>query len=295
MSRYRFVDAHRAEFPLRLLLSTAEVPASSYHYWDRTGRAATAQREAETDRLTGLIRAVFEWSGRTYGADRVRAELARRGTRVSGRRVAELMAAAGLAGLSGREQTTTTTRRDRLAAVHPDLVERQFLAAAPDLIWYGDITYIWVEDKFFYLATVLDAATKEVLGWALADNMRAGLVVDALNRAVQRRRGAVAGVIFHSDRGSQYTSTEFAAACARHGIRQSMGRTGVCWDNAAAESFFSTLKRELVRRFRWRTVKDLKRGLFQWIETWYNRRRLHSSIGYLPPVEAYQAHIDRAA
>jgi transposase InsO family protein len=294
VSRYRFVDAHRAEFPLRLLLSTAEIPESSYHYWDRAGRAATAAREAEADRLSGLITAVFEWSGRTYGADRVRAELARRGTRVSGRRVAELMAAAGLAGLSGREQTTTTTRRDRLAAVHPDLVDRQFLAAAPNLLWYGDITYIWVEDKFFYLATVIDAATKEVLGWALADNMRAGLVVDALNRAVHRRGGA-AGVIFHSDRGSQYTSAEFAAVCARHEIRQSMGRTGVCWDNAAAESFFSTLKRELVRRFRWRSAKDLKQGLFQWIETWYNRRRLHSSIGYRPPVEAYQAHLDRAA
>jgi transposase InsO family protein len=271
------------------------VASSSYHYWDRRGRAAAAAREAAADRLSGLIREVFEWSGRTYGADRVRAELARRGTRVSVRRVAELMAAAGLAGLSGRERTTTTTRRDRLAAPFPDLVDRQFLAAAPNLLWYGDITYIWVEDKFFYLATVLDAATKEVLGWALADNMRTGLIVDALNRAVRRRGGAAGGVIFHSDRGSQYTSAEFAAVCAGHGVRQSMGRTGVCWDNAAAESFLSTLKRELVRRFRWRTAKELKRGLFQWIETWYNRRRLHSSIGYRPPVEAYQAHIDRAA
>jgi transposase InsO family protein len=292
---YRFVDAHRANYPLRLLLRTAELPASSYHYWDRTGRDATAARDARAARLSGLIRAVFDWSGRTYGADRVRAELARRGTQVSARRVAELMAAAGLAGLSGRERTTTTTRRDRFAVVHADLVDRQFLAAAPDRIWYGDITYIWVQDKFYYLATVLDAATKEVLGWSLADNMRAGLVADALNRAVQRRHGVPPGIIFHSDRGSQYTSIDFAAECARHGIRQSMGRTGVCWDNAAAESFFSTLKRELIRRFDWRNAKHLRRGLFQWIETWYNQRRLHSSIGYRPPAEAYQAHLAQAA
>jgi transposase InsO family protein len=198
------------------------------------------------------------------------------------------MASVGIVGLTGRERSTTTTRRDRLAAPFPDLVGGEFTPATPDTLWYGDVTYIWVGTRFWYLATVIDAASKELVGWCFDDHMRTELVTTALQRAVARRGGVGAGLIFHSDRGSQYTSSDYGALCAAYKIRQSMGRRGVCFDNAAAESFFASLKRELVDRFRWDDPKILALSLFNWIESWYNRRRLHSSIGYRPPVEAYE-------
>ena len=154
-------------------------------------------------------------------------------------------------------------------------------------MWYGDITYIWVGSRFWYLATVIDASSKMVIGWVLADHMRASLVVDALHAAISRRRGIIpVGVIFHSDRGSQYTSHEFQVVCHGYGIRQSMGRRGVCFDNAGAESFFATIKRELIDRYSWRSVEHLKIGVFSWIETWYNRRRRHSTLGNRTPEQS---------
>ena len=143
---------------------------------------------------------------------------------------------------------------------------------------------------------MIDAATKEVIGWRFADHMETSLVADALRAAVARRGGDVSGVVFHTDRGSQYTSTEFSKVCRSFGIRQSMGRTGICFDNAAAESFFATLKRELIHRYQWKSANDLHQSLFQWIESWYNRRRRHTSIGMKTPRQAYIDHInDRAA
>lgn len=181
------------------------------------------------------------------------------------------MRSAGIQGLSGREHTTCTTKRDRMAAPFPDLVSRNFLPAFPDSLWYGDITYIWVNDRFWYLATVIDAATKQLIGWSFADHMRTELISDALHAAVRRRGGRIRpGVIFHSDRGSQYTSSEYAAVCKLYKIRQSMGRRGVCYDNAGAESFFATIKRELIDRYYWDDPTTLRLHLFKWIETWYN-------------------------
>ena len=146
----------------------------------------------------------------------------------------------------------------------------------PDRVWYGDITHIWVNTRFWYLATVIDACTKQVLGWVLDDHMRASLASDALFAAVRRRGGLIpVGVIFHSDRGSQYTSDEYGQVCKMFGIRQSMGRRGVCYDNAGAESFFATIKRELVNRYYWNNSDQLRNGIFSYIETWYNKRRRH--------------------
>lgn len=290
MNLYRFIDTQKAFYTVHALCVTLSVPESSYYDWDDHGRDI-ADRRAESDTsLVGAIRAVHDASAETYGAPRIHRELRDAGVVVSERKVAELMAANGIAGLSGRERSTTTTRRDRLAAPFPDLVAGQFKPANPNAVWYGDITYIWVEGAFWYLATVIDASTKEVLGWCFADHMRTDLITIALRRAVARRGRIPRGVIFHSDRGSQYTSKEFGKVCRSYRIRQSMGRRGTCYDNAGAESFFATIKRELVERYTWKSAAQLHHGLFVWIETWYNRQRRHSSIGYQTPEQANTAH-----
>jgi putative transposase len=283
---YRFIDAQKATFTIRALCRCLAVPESSYYDWDHHGRQLA---DARTERDAGLvaeIRRVHDESTSTYGSPRIVEELNDDGIVVSRRKVAELMAVNGIAGLSGREHSTTTTRADRMAAPFPDLVQRDFQPARPDTVWYGDVTYIWVAGMFWYLATVIDASSKEVIGWAFADHMRTELVATALRRAVARRGRLRRGVIFHTDRGSQYTSAEFGRLCRSFGIRQSMGRRGTCYDNAGAESFFATLKRELVDRYVWKSSDQLHNGLFTWIETWYNRRRRHSTLGYLTPAQA---------
>lgn len=299
MSKYLFIDTQRVEnplWPIWLLCATLEVPESSYYDWNRNGRANHAARCAADEAMTARIREVHAESEGTYGAPRIKTELAEGGIIVSKRRIAALMAAGQIQGLSGREHSTTTTRRDRLAAPFPDLVNRQFLVEEPNTLWYGDVTYIWVGNRFWYLATVIDAATKEVIGWRFADHMEASLVADALRAAVARRGSdAVGGVVFHSDRGSQYTSAEFGRVCALFGVRQSMGKTGICYDNAAAESFFATLKRELIHRHHWDNAGDLHSCLFEWIEAWYNRKRRHTSIGMQAPSAAYTQYLNRPA
>lgn len=300
--KHRFIDSQKARicletgeklgYPIWLLCEVLEVPESSYYDWNAGGRARCEERAARDEVLTDKIRGVHAESDGTYGAPRVAAELRDGGMVVSKRRVAELMRTAGIQGLSGREHSTTTTRRDRLSAPIPDLVNRLFLPSDPDVTWYGDITYIWIEQKFYYLATVIDACTKQVVGWALADHMRTELVSSALKMAVARRGGNVAGVIFHSDRGSQYTSDEFRNVCKSLGVIQSMGRTGVCFDNAAAESFFSTFKRELVDRYWWDSFRDFRQSVFEWIEGWYNSKRRHTSVGMKSPNQSY---IDRTS
>lgn len=300
MSKYQFIDAQKAanlSWPIWLLCATVDVPESSYYDWNRTGRDNDARRREAAAEMTDKIRDAHAASEGTYGAPRIRKALADGGVVVSKRRVAELMAAGKIQGLTGREHSTSTTRRDRLAAPFPDLVNRLFLPDAPNITWYGDITYIWIGGRFWYLATVIDAATKEVLGWRFADHMETSLVADALRAAVARRGRHVAdGVVFHTDRGAQYTAAAFGAVCAEFGIHQSMGRTGICFDNAAAESFFSTIKRELVHRYHWDRPNDLHIALFEWIESWYNRRRLHTSIAMRAPSDAYAQYInDQAA
>lgn len=287
MSLYRFIDTWKAMYGPRRLCRVLEVPESSYFGWNDQGRRLASERAEVEAVLVAKIRGFHAASDATYGSPRIYADLVDAGVCVSERRVAELMAEHGIVGLSGREHSTITTRRDRIEAPFPDLVKRDFRPAAPNTVWYGDITYIWVESRFWYLATVIDASSKMVIGWQLADHMRASLAIDALHAAIGRRRGLIpAGVIFHSDRGSQYTSHEFQQVCHDYGIRQSMGRRGVCFDNAGAESFFATIKRELIDRYSWKSVKQLEIGVFAWIEVWYNRRRRHSTLGYRTPEQA---------
>jgi len=264
------------------------VPESSYFDWNATGRASQAGRDAADEKLVVKIRDAHEASDGTYGCPRVHDELRDGGTVVSKRRVARLMKIRGIQGLSGRERSATTTMQGSKPSKIPDLVNRGFRPAMPDQVWYGDITYIWVENQFWYLATVIDACTKQVLGWAFDDHMETGLVEIALKNAVARRGTNVAGVIFHSDRGSQYTSKDFAATCRLFGITQSVGRTGVCYDNAAAESFFATIKRELIDRYHFDTAAQLNTQIFAWVETWYNQRRKHTTLNMATPNQTHK-------
>jgi transposase InsO family protein len=239
-----------------------------------------AVRDAE---LTDQITRVHARSRGTYGAPRVHAALRNEGARCGRRRVARLMGQAGLVGVHRRRRHRTTVP-DPNAATRPDLLLRDFQPdpAALDTRWCGDITYIATDQGWLYLATVIDIASRRVVGWATADHLRTELVAEAL-RAACRARRPNPGVIFHSDRGCQYTSRELALLASEFGVRLSVGRTGQCWDNALAESFFSTLKGELINGRTWATREGARTAIFDFIEGWYNLHRLHSSLGYQSP------------
>ncbi|MBX9399642.1 IS3 family transposase [Streptomyces sp. TRM72054] len=259
-----------------------EVSRTAY-YARRNGiPGPRAVRDAE---LTKQITAVHQQSRGTYGAPRVHAALKREGTRCGRRRVARLMRQAGLTARHRRRQHRTTIP-DPHATTRPDLVLRDFHPdpAAIDTRWCGDITYIATEEGWLYLATVIDIASRRVVGWATADHLRTELVADALKAARETRRPS-GPVIFHSDRGCQYTSHELATLATQFDIRLSVGRTGQCWDNALAESFFSTLKNELGDNRPWPSRAAAHTAIFEWIESWYNLHRLHSSLGYRSPAE----------
>ncbi|MDI3424370.1 IS3 family transposase [Streptomyces luteolus] len=252
-------------------------------YARRNGKPGLrAVRDAE---LTEKITAVHERSRGTYGAPRVHAVLKQEGAECGRRRVARLMRAAGLAGRHRRRRQVTTVSDPR-AAARPDLVVRDFApdAAALDTRWCGDITYVPTEEGWLYLATVIDIASRRVVGWATAEHLRTELVADALRSACRQRR-PTRPVIFHSDRGCQYTSQQYAALAAELGIRLSVGRTGQCWDNALAESFFATIKRELLDAAVWPSRAAARTAIFVFIESWYNLHRLHSSLGYRSPAD----------
>jgi transposase InsO family protein len=202
------------------------------------------------------------------------------------------LAAAGLRGRRPPRWVRTTTPEPTPAAI-PDRVHGQFTAAAPDVLWVGDITYVRTWEGWLYLATVLDVFSRRVIGWAVANHLRASLVCDALRMAVATRGGSVAGVIFHSDRGSQYTAAEFRALCDTHGVLQWMGRTGVCWDNALAESFFATYQLELIEPATWPKRARARTATVHWLEAIYNRRRRHSAIDMLSPVDYEERYWDR--
>ncbi|NRQ32971.1 IS3 family transposase [Nonomuraea sp. NN258] len=244
-----------------------------------------AVRDAE---LAERIAVVHARSRDSYGVPRVHAQLRQDGQRCGRRRVARLMRALGLAGRYQRRRRQTTVP-DPQASLRPDLIERDFTpdAAAIDTRWCGDITYIATEEGWLYLATVIDIASRRVVGWATADHLRTGLVAEALQQACARRRPA-GPVIFHSDRGCQYTSAAYAELATRLGVRLSVGRTGQCWDNALAESFFATIKGELLDTRPWPTRAAARRAIFEFVESWYNLHRLHSSLGYRSPAD-YEA------
>jgi transposase InsO family protein len=258
-------------------------------YYQRQKQLPSARQVAENE-LIEQIRQVHDESDGTYGSPRVYRELLDRGTVCGRRRVRRLMRIHGLEGRCKKRWRKTTIQDPAAEAEALDLIQRHFgPGEVLDARYVGDITYIATWEGWAYLATVIDLASRRVVGWALADHMRTELISEALLNAFETRRPPT-GVIFHSDRGCQYTSRDYRQLAVDHGVTLSLGRKGTCWDNAVAESFFATIKRELIDRRPWPTIAGLRRAAFDWIEGWYNTRRLHSSLGYLSPAR-YEALI----
>lgn len=274
--------AGQAGLSVRAMAGLLGVSRSGYYAW--RGRGASARARAD-ERLQVEIAAAHAASRGTYGAPRIRAELAARGIRTSRKRVARLMRALEVRGVSRRRRVRTTIR-DGAARPAPDLVDRNFVATAPDQLWVADITYIPTLSRMLHLAVVLDACSRRVVGWAMALHARATLVLEALDMALEQRRPGT--VIHHSDQGCQYTSVAFGRRCRTAGVRPSMGSVGDCYDNAMAESFFATLECELLDRMRFPNPKTAGEEIFEFIEAWYNPHRRHSALGYLSPVDFEQ-------
>jgi putative transposase len=254
-------------------------------YYDHL-RREKSKRALEDERLTEMIVEVHEFSMQTYGYRRIRAELARRGVSVNAKRVRRLMRLRGIQGHTPRLKRRI--RQIGAVGVHaPDLVLRDWNPTQPNKLWVADITYVRTWQGWLYLAAIMDAHSRRIVGWSMQPHMRAELVQDALDMAVTRRRPA-AGLVHHTDHGSQYTALTFGAELRRLGIEPSMGRVRTCYDNAVAESFFATLKKDLVNRYSWPTRHDAQTAIFDFIERWYNNHRLHSTLGYLPPAEYEQ-------
>jgi putative transposase len=269
-----------------------EVPRASFYEWRRRVGTETAT-QARRRELAEQVRRVFNEQRQTAGCRRVAAQLNDEGHPCSVGLVADLMRELGLKAVQPRAYKTTTVPGQEQPAT-PDLIERDFDADRPGTRLVGDITYLRTDQGWLYLATVIDLATRMVVGWQMADHMRTSLVIDALEMA--RTHGHVRpGAVFHADRGTQYTSAEFAAYCTRTGMAPSMGRTGVCWDNAAAESFFATLKNEMYHRHRFTSRAHARFAVAEYIEVFYNRKRLHSSLGYKTPAAALSDHQTAAA
>ncbi|MEU4746747.1 IS3 family transposase [Actinosynnema sp. NPDC023658] len=296
MNLYPFIEAEKSRGGnVHRACTLLQVSRAAY-YAHRA--AAPSARRRQDAHLTEQIVAIHDESKGTYGAPRVHAELRTRGRRHSRKRVARLLRQAGRAGRTPKRWRTTTVP-DPAATVPPDLIRRDFTCAATDVDtrWCGDITYIHTWEGWLYLATVIDIASRRVVGWATADHLRTDLVAQALDNAVRHRRPEP-GVIFHADRGCQYTSRRFGALAEDLDVRLSVGRKGQCWDNAVAESFFATIKTELLDRRPWPTRTMAHKAIFEYIEGWYNTRRLHSSLGYLSPAtyEAIRHHpVDQVA
>lgn len=290
MRIYAFVDAQKAEFKITTLCRVCEVSTSGYYDWAERTLAGPSAVERDQAQVLGRIRAVHTASRGRYGQPRITAALAREGEPVNHKRVERLMALDGLSGRCGRKKVRTTVR-DPAAAPSADLVNRQFEQTTLDVLWVGDATYIPTGEGWLYLATVIDACSRRLLGWSMTDHLRTELCLNALFAAVGTRGGKanIAGVIFHSDHGCQYTADAYHDACGQLGITQSMGTVGDSYDNAMAESFFASLKREVVDDEHFATRDQARAAVFEWL-IWYNIDRLHSSLEYRPPVE-YEQHL----
>jgi putative transposase len=273
------VRAKQAEHPVATMCRVLEVSTSGYYAWVKREPSKRARAD---EVLRKKIEGIHRGSRGTYGRPRVHAELKEDGVHVGCKRITRLMRLAGLQGASRRKQYRTTVR-DRDARPAPDLVDRNFTVDRPDQLWVADITYIPTWAGFLFLAVVLDACSRRIVGWAMATHLRTELVLDALNMALGQRRPQA--VIHHSDQGCQYTSIAFGVRCKQAGVRPSMGSVGDCYDNAMCESFFATLECELLDRTRFRNQVEARMALFEFIEGWYNSHRRHSSLNYLSPME----------
>ena len=278
------MTGYQAVYPIATMCRVLEVSTSGYYAWRGRPPSARARSDAV---LLDRIRGIHAKSRGTYGVPRVHAELVAEGTRHGQKRVARLMRTAGLQGAS-RRKGCWTTRRDRDARPAPDLVQRTFAVDGLDRLWVADITYVPTWAGFLYLAVVLDAFSRRIVGWAMANHLKTELVLEALNMAVWRRQPS--DVIHHSDQGCQYTSIAFGSRCREAGVRPSMGSVGDCFDNAMCESFFATLECELLERHRFPTQAEARVAVFDFIEGWYNTHRRHSALDYDSPIDYERRH-----
>ena len=290
MSIFRFIDAEKADYPVTALCRMLGVSKSGYYAWRSRPPSGRRRRDAP---LIEKIRQIHSRSRETYGYPRVHAELRSLGVKCGRRRIARLMRAEGLWGCV-RGKKRRTTRRDPRAAPAPDLLRGDFGAAEPNRVWLADITYIPTREGFLYLAFILDTHSRRIVGWSMDSHMRTELVVDALEMAVWRRKPS-AGLVHHSDRGVQYTAISFGKRLEEVGIVPSMGRTGTALDNAMAESFIATLKTELVHRRRFPDREVARSAIFEYLEGFYNRRRLHSALSYQSPMSYEEATMEGVA
>jgi putative transposase len=283
---FSFVAAEKADYPIALMCRVLKVNRTSFHDWECR---APSDRTLADAWLTEKIKTIHAKSNGTYGARRIHAELRiEHGVRVGRKRVERLLQAAGISGLVPRKRRRTTVRLPGVR-VAPDLVERDFNPTAPNRTWSADITYISTWEGFLYLAHVQDLYSRRIVGWSMADHLRAELVVDALEMALARRRPDP-GLVHHSDQGCQYTAVLFGKRCAAAGIDVSMGSTGDCFDNAVCETFHATLKKERIYRESWPTRAAARTAIFEYIEGWYNPRRRHSTLGYHSPADYEALH-----
>ena len=276
--RFRFIATEKAEFPVRVLCRTLQVSRAGFYAWQRR---TPAVRTSADERLGLEIAAIHAESRRCYGSPRIHAELQDRGHRTSRKRVARLMRTRGLVA-KRRRRFRITTHSQHALPVAPNHLARQFERTMPDRAWVTDITYIWTAEGWLYLAVILDLYSRCAVGWAMTARITEDLTLTALTMALQRRRPP-RGLLHHSDRGRQYASRAYQQMLATHGIVCSMSRRGNCWDNAVAESFFATLKVELVAEANWATRTAAQADLFEYLEVFYNGQRRHSALGYLSP------------
>ena len=280
--RYGFIARHRPIWPVSTMCRVLEVSRSGFHDWHHR---RPSRRAMENERLTGRIRSFFELSHRTYGSPRVRRDLIDAGECVGENRVARLMRAAQLRARSRRRRRPVDEGVRPEHAIAPNILDRDFQSAAPNVKWVADFTYVDTAEGWLYVAVVLDLFSRRIVGWSMSPHMTAQFVIDALLMAVWRR-GKPKELLHHSDQGSQYTAEDFQRLLAHHGITCSMSGKGECWDNAAMESFFSTLKLERVyRRPRYRTRDEARADIFDYIECFYNPRRRHSTLEQISPAD----------
>lgn len=280
--RFRFIDDHQGTWPVRTLCRALQVSASGYYAW----RARPESARAAANRvLLGDVRRLHARHRGRYGSPRMHAALRAEGRGVSRGRVERLMRRHGIRATAARRYRPGTTNSRHGLPIAPNLLEQRFIASAPNQVWLADITYVPTGEGWLYLAAVLDLATRKIVGWAMRDHLRTELAAAALMMAVQRQRPAP-GLIQHTDRGCQYASGEYRRLLGAAGVRASMSRRGNCLDNAPMESFFHTLKVELVHQRRWATRDEARRDLFAYVEGYYNRERIHSGLGYLTPEQA---------
>jgi len=272
----------RFRYPINFMCQMLHVSRAGFYAWIGREESRHARRDVE---LTRLIIAIDKTNKGRYGIDRIHAQLARQGERVSPKRVRRLARAAGLACVHPSPYRATTLQDPANRRGLVDLVERNFVPEKKDQIWYGDITYIHTAEGWAYMATVIDGYSRKLIGWSIADNMREDMVVQALDMAIRNRRPGQGEAVMHTDRGSQYTGSRFRDHCLDNGVIPSVGKTGICFDNAAAESFNATLKKELIHLHVWATIKQVKTAIFEYVESYYNRSRIQRELGYLSPYE----------